>query len=92
MTDAILNDFRNFLSTGKTKLNFEEADFAANLDFIKRQIKYEYFLAHVGQEDAQKVYLEGDVQILKALEVLPQAKALFQNAKKSVASKGSVSK
>ena len=92
VTDSILNDFRNFLSTGKTKLNFEEADFAANLDFIKRQIKYEYFLAHAGQEDAQKVYLEGDVQILKALEVLPQAKALFQNAKKSVASKGSLSK
>ena len=92
VTDAILNDFRNFLSTAKNKLNFEEADFTANLDFIKRQIKYEYFLAHAGQEDAQKVNLEGDVQLLKALEVLPQAKALFQNAKKVVASKGSVSK
>jgi carboxyl-terminal processing protease len=92
VTDSILDDFRNFLSTGKNKLNFEEADFAANLDFIKRQIKYEYFLAHAGQEDAQKVSLEGDVQILKALEVLPQAKALFQNAKKTVASKGSISK
>ena len=92
VTEDILNDFRNFLNTSKNKLNFEEADFVANLDFIKRQIKYEYFLGHVGQEEAQKVNLEGDVQILKALEVLPQAKALFQNAKKTVASKGSVSK
>ncbi|MFN8009074.1 MAG: S41 family peptidase [Terriglobia bacterium] len=92
VTDSIVNDFRSFLGTGKNKLNFEEADFSANLDFIKRQIKYEYFLAHAGQEDAQKVYLEGDVQVLKALEVLPQAKALFQNSKKAVASKGTADK
>jgi len=92
VAETILKDFRSFLSTGEKKITFEEADFAANLDFIKRQIKYEYFLAHAGQDDAYKVYLEGDVQVLKALEVLPQAKALFQNAKKAMASKGSVSK
>jgi len=92
VTESILNDFRNFLISSKNKVNFEEADFAANLDFIKRQIKYEYFLAHAGQEEAQRVYLDGDIQVLKALEVLPQAKALFQNAKKAVASKGNVSK
>ena len=65
-----------------------QADFTTNLDFIKRQIRYEYILANAGQEEAQKVSLEGDPQVAKALEVLPQAKALFQNVRKVLASKG----
>jgi hypothetical protein len=44
-------------------------------------------LSHFGQEEAQKTLLEGDPQVAKALEVLPQAKALFSNVKKVVASK-----
>lgn len=89
--EPILNDFRSFLVNDK--IEFEEADFAANLDFIKRQIRYEYVLAHAGQEEAQKVFLEGDPQVAKALEVLPQAKALFQGAsKKALASKGAANR
>ncbi|HEX2524182.1 MAG TPA: S41 family peptidase [Terriglobia bacterium] len=83
--EPILNDFRGFLTS--LKIDFEEADFGANLDFIKRQIRYEYVLSHSGQEEAQKVFLEGDPQVAKALEALPQAKALFQSAKKALASK-----
>jgi len=90
VSDAILNEFRHFLNSNK--IEFEEADFTANLDFIKREIKYEYVLARFGLEDSQKVRLEGDPQVAKALEVLPQAKALFQNARKVMASKKSAGK
>jgi carboxyl-terminal processing protease len=83
--ESILSDFRSFLGNGQ--IQFEEADFLANVDFIKRQIRYEYVLARAGQEEAQKVFLEGDPQVVKALESLPQAKALFQNVKKALASK-----
>jgi carboxyl-terminal processing protease len=83
--EPLLSEFRTFLAT--KNIEFEEADFAANLDFIKRQIRYEYVLAHTGQEEAQKVFLEGDVQVSKALEVLPEARALFQNAKRMAATK-----
>lgn len=83
--EPILSEFRTFLASNNT--DFEEADFAGNLDFIKRQIRYEYFLAHAGQEEAQKVLLDGDPQVNKALEALPQAKALFQNVRKTLASK-----
>lgn len=86
--EPILNEFRNFLVSGKNRLEFEEADFAPNVDFIKRQIRYEYVLANTNQEEAQKVFLEGDIQVSKALEVLPQARALFQNAKKMAARSG----
>lgn len=82
----ILNEFRHFLRSNETE--FEEAEFTDNVEFLKRQIKYEYFLMKAGLEDAQKVLLEGDPQATKALEVLPQARALFLNAKKAIASKG----
>jgi len=85
VADSILNEFRSFL--GSKKIEFEEVDFGANLDFVKRQIRYEYVLAHAGQEDAQKVFLEGDLQVSKALESMPQARSLFQNVKKTLASR-----
>ena len=88
--DTILNEFRHFLNSNK--IEFDEADFIANLDFLKREIKYEYVLARFGLEDSQKVRLEGDPQVAKALEVLPQAKALFLNARKVMASKKSLGK
>jgi carboxyl-terminal processing protease len=83
--ETILSEYRHFLSTNNTE--FQESDFVDNLDFIRRQISYEYSLSHFGQEEAQKTLLEGDPQVAKALEVLPQAKALFSNVKKVVASK-----
>ena len=85
MNDTLLNDFRHFLNSNEVA--YRETEFSENLDFIKRQIRYEYFLARFTQEEAQKVLLEGDPQVAKALEVLPQAKALYQNAKKVMASK-----
>ena len=85
VNDTILNEFRHFLNSNDVA--YQETEFSENLDFIRRQIKYEYFLARFTQEEAQKVLLDGDPQVAKALEVLPQAKALYQNAKKVMASK-----
>lgn len=95
VSDNLLNEFRMFLnSEANNKIEYEEKDWLENLDFVKREIKYEYVLAHTGSEktgltleDAQKVHLEGDTQVIKALESLPQAKALYQNAIKALAAK-----
>ena len=83
-SESVLNEFRSFLVNDKVE--YEEVDFGANLDFIKRQLRYEYVLATPARRNHKRFFLEGDVQVNKALEVLPQARALFQNAKK-VASK-----
>ena len=82
VTEAVLTEFRHFLNSNQ--IEFEEADFQDNLNFIKREIRYEYYLARVGSEEAQKVRLDGDPQIAKALEVLPQAKALLSHASKAI--------
>jgi hypothetical protein len=95
VSDNLLSEFRIFLNAdAANKMEFDEKEWQENLDFIKREIKYEYVLAHTGNEktgltleDAQKVHFEGDGQVLKALDVMPQAKALFQNARKVMAAK-----
>jgi carboxyl-terminal processing protease len=85
VSDAVLSEFRDFLRSGQ--IPFQETDLNDNVDFIKREIQYEYVLGRAGTQEAQRVRLETDPQVTKALEVLPRAKALFQNASKSMASK-----
>jgi carboxyl-terminal processing protease len=85
VNQSVLTEFRHFLSS--KEIAYQETEFMENLESIKHYIKYEYFLSHFTQEDAQKVLLEGDLQIARALEVLPEARALFQSARKAMASK-----
>jgi carboxyl-terminal processing protease len=81
--DAVMADFRKFLD--KQKISFTEADIAENLDWIKRKIKRELFISVYGLEEGYKVELENDVQLQKAIEVMPQARALYENARKLTA-------
>ena len=75
VTPEILEEFRTYLTS--QKLIYKESDFTDNTDFIKSQMRYEYVLSRVGQAEARKVLLGTDPQFAKALEVLPQAKALI---------------
>ncbi len=84
VSDALLQEFRAYLRS--RELPWQEG-FEQNLEFVKRQLRYEYVLSRIGFEEAQKVFLEGDSQVLKAVELLPQARALFANAGKTVASR-----
>jgi carboxyl-terminal processing protease len=81
--DGLLAQFRSFL--GSNQVPYSETEFSENLDFVKREIEYEYDLAQFGPEEAQRVRLEGDPQLLKGLDSLPQAKALFQQTSKELA-------
>jgi carboxyl-terminal processing protease len=81
--DRVIEEFRSYLS--KHKVNYTETEMDDNLDWIKRKIKQEIFLTVFGQQEGFKVLLEADPQIQKAVEALPQARALYQNARKIVA-------
>jgi carboxyl-terminal processing protease len=85
VSGALLQEFKTYLDS--KQLPYLEKDFGDNLDFIKRQLRYEYLLSQSGIEEAQRVALEGDSQVMKALELLPQARTLFANAAKLVAGK-----
>ena len=80
MTPQILDDFESYLQV--QKITYEKDLLVKNIEFIKRRISYEYFLSRMGPIKAQKVYLAGDPQFKKALELLPQAKSLYDDTSK----------
>jgi carboxyl-terminal processing protease len=81
--DVVMHTFREYLS--KHNVRYTEPEFAENLDWIKRKIKQEVFLSTFSQQEGFKVLLEADPQLQKAVEAIPQARALYQNARKIVA-------
>ncbi len=83
--DAVLERFRVFLR--KEQIAFEESDLTANLDYIRHRIKLELYLSVFGMDEAYKLEAGADTQIQKAIELLPQAAALSENAKQVIARK-----
>jgi carboxyl-terminal processing protease len=81
--DTVLRDFRAYLN--KRNVHYTEPEIAEDLDWIKRKIKQEVVLSSFGQQEAFKVQLEADPQVQKAVEAVPQARALYENARKVVA-------
>jgi carboxyl-terminal processing protease len=83
VNDAVVADFRKFLET--EKIPFTEADLNEGQDWIRANIKAEIFIAEFGQEEGLRAKAESDPQVLAALNLLPKAKELADNAKKILA-------
>jgi carboxyl-terminal processing protease len=81
--DAVLQDFRRYLDD--QKIAYTEADLMENNDWVRTNIKGEVFIAEFGQQEGQRVQAEADPQVMKALELLPKAKELAENARKVIA-------
>jgi len=87
--DVVLQDFRKFLD--EQKIPYTEADLLENSDWLRSSIRSEIFVDAFGQEEGLKVRAETDPQVTKALELLPQAKQLAENAKRVIAERSSAS-
>ncbi len=85
--EAVMQEFRKFLD--EQKIPFTEADLAQNSDWIKSNIKAELFINEFGQQEGMRVHAENDPEVEKALDLLPQAKQLADNAKKVIAQRNS---
>jgi len=81
--DATLQEFHKFLDD--EKIPYAEADLVQNNDWVRSGIKSEIFVDAFGQEEGLKVRAESDPDVVKALELMPQAKQLADNAKHIVA-------
>jgi len=81
--DVILQEFRKFLD--EEKIPYSEADLLENNDWVRSSIKSEIFVDAFGQNEGLKVKEEADPLVLKALDLLPEAKQLADNAKRIVA-------
>ena len=83
VTDAVMQDFRKFLDS--QNIPYTEADLNEGSDYIKSNIKTELFISEFGQEEGLRVRAENDPQVVAALNQLPKAKELAENARKIVA-------
>ncbi|MGA8222917.1 MAG: S41 family peptidase [Candidatus Acidiferrales bacterium] len=81
--DNVLDQFRKYL--GQQHIKYTEPDLQDNLTWIKWKIKREVFTSVFGVNDGYKVELQEDAQVQKGIELIPQARALYQNARKIVA-------
>src|SRR5213594_440826 len=81
--ENVMRMFREYLS--KHNVRYTEPEMAESAEWIKRKIKQEVFMSAFNQQEGFKVLLEADPQVQKAVEAIPQARALYQNAKKIVA-------
>src|SRR5437016_1479039 len=85
VSDAIVDQFKQHLTKRGVQIN--EKDFADNRDFVKRSIRYEIFYNKFGVSEAARVLLEDDPQVLKAIDLIPEAKDLASKARRQVAEK-----
>src|SRR5256885_429364 len=85
--EAVMQDFHKFLD--EEKIPFTEGELIENHDWLRSNIKSELFVDSFGQEEGLKVRAETDPEVMKALELLPQARALADNARKVIAERNS---
>ncbi|HUI73466.1 MAG TPA: S41 family peptidase [Candidatus Acidoferrum sp.] len=81
--DEVMQQFRNYLT--KHSIHYTAADMTQENDWVRRKIKQEVYLSTYGMQDGLKVLVEADPQVDKAIESIPQARALYQNARKIIA-------
>ncbi len=78
--DTVIQQFHDYIV--KNKFDFNEADFTADRDWIKRELKREMYVTAFSYEDSQRIAIEQDPAVAKAIEAMPNAKKLLENAKK----------
>jgi carboxyl-terminal processing protease len=83
VSEPLLEEFKKHIT--KRGITFDEKDFQANKEYVKRLIKYEVYYNRLGVSEAQRVLLEGDPQVLKGIELMPEAKDLAARAHKQLA-------
>jgi carboxyl-terminal processing protease len=85
VTDNVLDEFKTFLK--KESIALSDPELKDNADFINTRIRLQLVATIYGETEADRISVENDPLVLKAMDNLPQAKNLQANAKKYIASK-----
>ncbi|MGI9036762.1 MAG: S41 family peptidase, partial [Pyrinomonadaceae bacterium] len=78
ITDKLLDAFRAFAVKDNTQ-GLTAANINSQLDYAKTRLRDELATANYSSEAGLQVLLETDPQVLKAVEVMPEAKKLEEN-------------
>jgi len=68
----------------KQNVPFHEADWTDNKTWIEQQLKREMYASGFSYEDSQKVAIQTDPMVAKAVDAIPQARALLDKSKKLI--------
>jgi carboxyl-terminal processing protease len=77
--EALLNDFHDYLM--KQNIQFTEADWAKDHAWLRDQLRTEMYITAFSYEDSQKIAVEQDPEVQKAIEAMPKAAKLLADSK-----------
>ena len=83
VNDRLLDAFRSFVRT-QPDFQLTPAQMDEDLDFVKMRLRLEIVTAAFSNDAGARVLLDGDTQVLRALDALPDAKRLAESAGSSV--------
>ena len=83
ITDRVLEAFRTFIRT-QPDFHVLPAQIDEDLDFTKLRLRQEIITAAYSNDAGARILLDSDAQVLRALEALPDAKRLADNARNGV--------
>jgi carboxyl-terminal processing protease len=84
--EKVLAAYRQYVA-GKPEFIINDEQFNERKSFITLQLRREIITAAYGPEAGDQVYLAEDVQLLKALEKLPEAKLMAENLQYGIGDK-----
>jgi len=79
---SILNDFHAYVQ--QKHIPFTESDWTDNRTWILQQLKREMYATAFSFEESQRVAAESDPMVVKAVDTMPEARALLDKSKKLV--------
>jgi carboxyl-terminal processing protease len=80
---AVENEFHKFLLD--SGVSFTEAEFTENHDWVRSQLRREVFAYAFSVDDANRIAIETDPEVSKAVDSMPQARALLDHTKRVLA-------
>lgn len=88
--DDVINEFHRFLLDNDVQ--FTEAEFAENNDWVRQQLRREMYITAFGIDDSRRLAIETDPAVLKAIDSMPKAQALLDQVNKMLAQRSSQSR
>ena len=82
VNDKVIAAFRQHIAT-RPQFNVTDDQFNTNMNNVKTWLRREIMTAAYGPEAGQQVYLSDDVQVRKAIESLPEARMMADNARRA---------
>jgi len=80
LDNSALLEFRRYLDS--REIEYSENDLVENHDELQREIRQEMLSTRDGLDAGYRFFLEGDQQVLRALELFDRAEELFTSSNK----------